>query len=124
MPWSPKRARGRARRGSVGGRATPATSTRRRPAMGGACEHNKSWNRVWNDPSRRQARRRQPVLDDGGIDLQTFEVAVAAEDPGAALEVQDQACVIADRVLGVGVVDQQQGALGLCRALQQVWQLG
>src|SRR5207245_725960 len=102
MPWSPKRARGRARRGSVDGRATPAPSTRRRPAMGEACEHSKSWDRVWNDPSRRQARWCQPVLDDGGIDLQTFQVAVTAEDPGAALEAQDQAGVVTDRVLGVG----------------------
>src|SRR5438445_6002666 len=124
MPWSPKRARGRARRGSGDGRATPAPSTRRRPAMGEACEHSKSWNRVWNDPSRRQARWCQPILDDGGIDLQTLQVAVAAEDPGAALEAQDQAGVVADRVLGVGVVDQQQRALGFCRAVQEVWQLG
>src|SRR5438105_3228683 len=124
MPWSPKRARGRARRGSMHGRATSAPSTRRRPVMGGACEHSKSWNRVWNDPSRRQARWCQPVLDDGGIDLQTFQIAVTAEDPGAALEAQDQAGVVTDRILGVGVVDQQQRALGLCRAVQQVWQLG
>src|SRR5260370_27709618 len=108
MPSSPKRARARARRGSADGRATPAPSTRRRPAMGGACEHNKSWlwDRVGNDPSGRKSRRRQPVLDDGGIDLQTFQVAVAAEDPGAALEAHDQAGVIPGRALRVGIVDQ------------------
>src|ERR1700694_3260923 len=102
MPSSPMRARARGRRGSVDGRAMPAPSTRRRPATGGACEHSKSWDRGMNDPSGRDARRRQPVLDDGGIDLQTFQVAVAAEDPGTALEAQDQAGVIADRLLGGG----------------------
>src|SRR5438876_2424628 len=106
MRFSPRRARARARRGPADDRARRAPSTRRRPAMGGACEHSKSWNRVWNDPSRRQARWCQPILDDGGIDLQTLQVAVAAEDPGAALEAQDQAGVVADRVFGVGVVDQ------------------
>src|SRR5260370_33465361 len=108
MPSSPKRARARARRGSVDGRATPARSTRRRPAMGGACEHNKSWlwDRVGNDPSGRKSRRRQPVLDDGGIDLPTFQVAVAAEGARGALEAQDPAGVITDRVLRVGIVDQ------------------
>src|ERR1700674_4226286 len=120
MRSSPKRARARTRRGSVDDRATPAPSTRRRPAMGGACEHSKSWDRVWNDPSGRHARRCQPVFDDGGIDLQTFQIAVAAKDPGAALEAQDQAGVIADRVLSVSVVDQQERALGFSGAVPQV----
>src|ERR1700682_2839709 len=106
MPSSPKTARARGRRGPANEHAARARSTRRRPAMGGAYEHSKSWDRVGNDPSGREARRRQPVLDGGGIDLQTLQIAVAAEDPGAALEAQDQAGVIADRVLGIGVVDQ------------------
>src|ERR1700674_6131077 len=120
MRLSPKRARAPTRRGSVDDRATLVPSTRRRPAMGGACEHSKSWDRVWNDPSGRAARWRQPVLDDGGIDLQTFQIAVAAKDPGAALEAQDQAGVITDRVLGVSVVDQQERALGFSGAVPQV----
>ena len=41
-----------------------------------------------------------------------FEVTIATEDPGAALETQDQAGVVADRVIGIGVVHQQQRAFG------------
>src|ERR1700730_7092065 len=124
MPSYPKPARARARQGPANDRATRVPSTRRRPAMGGACGHSKSWDRVWNDPPLSEARRRQPILDDGGIDLQPFEIAVGAEDPGTALERQDQAGVIPDRILGLGIVDQQQRALGFRGAMQQVRPLG
>src|SRR2546425_13284648 len=96
MRSSPKRARARARRGPANDHAARAPSTRRRPAMGGPCEHSKSWDRVWNDPSGREARRRQPVLDDGGIDLQAFQIDLAAEEPDAPLDAQDQGGGVAD----------------------------
>src|SRR2546421_9110062 len=113
MRFSPRRARAPARRGPADDRARRAPSTRRRPARGEGCEHSRSWDRVWNDPPFFKAWWRQPILDDSGIDLQSLEIAIRAEDPGTALERQDQAGVITDRVVGFGVVDQQQRALGL-----------
>src|ERR1700687_5317906 len=107
MPSSPNRARARVRRESTAGRATPASGARRRPAMDAGCERSRSSHWIGNDPLFLETRGRQPVLDDGGVDAQPLEVTVATEDPGAALEAQDQAGVIADCVIGLGVVHQK-----------------
>src|SRR5438093_7718229 len=106
----------------MSGRATWAPSARLRPATGGAYAHSRSWDRVGNEQAAFDAGRRQPVLHNRRIDQQSLEVAVAAENPGIALESQDQAGVIADRVIRLGVMDQQQCAVGFRRAVQQVWQ--
>src|SRR5437868_15431301 len=101
----------------------PAPGARRPAVTDGECGYSRcqghgisrvSWNvrvtgfPVWigNDPPLGSTRRRQSVFDDGGVDLQPLQIAVAAEDPGAPLKAQDQAGVIADRVVSVGVVDQ------------------
>src|ERR1700726_2106067 len=107
MPSSPNRARARVRRELTAGRATPVSGARRPPTRDAGCERSRSWNWIGNDPLLLETRGRQPVLDDGGVDAQALEVTVTAKDPGAAFEAQDQAGVIADRVIGLGVVHQK-----------------